>query len=76
MFRAIKDLFGRGKRSIAMAFALLFMPFVANAADSFDTTAIVNEISGAKAPILAVGAAIFGIVAIILAFRMIRKITG
>ena len=76
MFCAIKNLFGCAKRSVAVAFALLFMPFAANAADSFDTTAIVNEISGAKAPILAVGAAIFGIVAIILAFRMIRKITG
>lgn len=75
MLNAIKGLIVRGHKAVVAAFFLLFAG-VASADGSFDTAAIVTEIQGTKAPIVAVGTAILGVVAVILAFRMIRKITG
>lgn len=65
----------KSKRALAGAAAILLTaPVLAGGA--FDTTAVVAEVNSAKEPIIAVGVAILGVVAVILAFRMIRKITG
>jgi hypothetical protein len=54
-----------------LAFAL-----PASAADGWDVTAVTTEINSAKPVIIAVGVAMLGAVALIVGYRLIRKITG
>ena len=56
----------------------LFSVFFSNSAlaDTIDTTAIVKEVTDVKPAIVAVGAAILGILAIVLAFKLIRRVMG
>lgn len=75
MLKLFKGLYARASKAFMLAF-VAFFALPASAAGTFDTAAIVSEIQGTKEPIVAVGAAILGVVAVILAFRMIRKITG
>ena len=57
-------------------FALLAASLPASAADSWDVTAVTTEINSAKPVIIAVGVAMLGAVALIVGYRLIRKITG
>ena len=61
--------------------ALAFFVFLAvslpeSAADGWDVSAVTAEITGAKPVIIAVGVAMLGAVALIVGYRLIRKITG
>ena len=61
----------------ALAFcALLAVSLPASAADGWDVSAVTAEITGAKPVIVAVGVAMLGAVALIVGYRLIRKITG
>lgn len=59
---------------------LLFFGWLAFAlpasADGWDVSAVTAEITGAKPVIVAVGVAMLGAVALIVGYRLIRKITG
>ena len=57
-------------------FVLLAASLPASAADSWDVTAVTTEINSAKPVIIAVGVAMLGAVALIVGYRLIRKITG
>jgi hypothetical protein len=56
----------------------LFSVFFANPAlaDTIDTTAIVKEVTDVKPAVVAVGASILGILAIVLAFKLIKRVMG
>ena len=70
--------FGIVRNAFAAAGLALFSVFFANPAlaDTIDTTAIVKEVTDVKPAIVAVGAAILGILAIVLAFKLIRRVMG
>ena len=57
-------------------FAFLAVSLPASAADGWDVTAVTTEINSAKPVIFAVGVAMLGAVALIVGYRLIRKITG
>ena len=57
-------------------FAFLAVSLPASAADGWDVTAVTTEINSAKPVIIAVGVAMLGAVALIVGYRLIRKITG
>ena len=59
-----------------LLFSLLAVSLPASAADTWDVTAVTNEINSAKPIIIAVGVAMLGAVALIVGYRLIRKITG
>lgn len=66
--------FRKNLMSAGVAFALGFAATSASAA--IDPAPVVTEIAANSAGILAVGGAILGIVALVLGFRLLRKITG
>lgn len=57
-------------------FGWLVFALPASAADTWDVTAVTTEINSAKPVIIAVGVAMLGAVALIVGYRLIRKITG
>lgn len=57
-------------------FGWLAFALPASAADGWDVTAVTTEINSAKPVIVAVGVAMLGAVALIVGYRLIRKITG
>lgn len=57
-------------------FSFLFAANPALAQATWDATAVTTELNGSKPIIVAVGTAIFGVIALIVGYRMIRKITG
>ena len=59
-----------------LLFSLLAVSLPASAADGWDVSAVTAEITGAKPVIVAVGVAMLGAVALIVGYRLIRKITG
>jgi hypothetical protein len=66
------------RRGFAAAGLALFSVLFTNPAlaDTIDTAAIVKEVTDTKPAIVAVGAAILGILAIVLAFKLIRRVMG
>ena len=63
----------------AVAFAYFVIASTAmaqQAGASWDVSAVVTEINSTRAIIIAVGMAIFGILGLILGYRMVRKIIG
>lgn len=66
------------RKVISAASLALFSLFFANPvlADTIDTAAIVKEVADVKPAVVSVGAAILGILAIVLAFKLIRRVMG
>ena len=60
----------------ALAFFALLAVSLPASADGWDVSAVTAEITGAKPVIVAVGVAMLGAVALIVGYRLIRKITG
>ena len=69
-------MFKRLNHAALAFFAFLAVSLPASAADGWDVTAVTAEITGAKPVIVAVGVAMLGAVALIVGYRLIRKITG
>ena len=67
------------KKMGAVSFAYFVIASTAmaqQAGASWDVSAVVTEINSTRAIIIAVGMAIFGILGLILGYRMVRKIIG
>ena len=60
-------------KKLGMAVVLATMPFAAFAADTIDPAPLVEGISAGKPVILAVGAAIFGLIGILVALSFGKK---
>ena len=66
----------RGGAAALLYFAATSGALAQQAAANWDTAGVVQEITSTRTTIIAVGVAVLGVVALILGYRMIRKITG
>ena len=62
--------------AVALVYFGLASGALAQQAANWDTAGVVQEITSTRTVVVAIGVAVLGIVALILGYRMIRKITG